>query len=215
VRTLGTLARRVVVPFAGIAVVTLLATPAWAGNPQDDTLIANDDEYTTPFNTPVALNVEDNDEIGAFWDSFFVGVLSPPAPSGTVDDDVTTFTPAAGFVGDVTFEYEICVFREVPARFSSGKALRLGEGQFPCEVATVTIHVQAPPATTTTTVAPATTVPPTTVAVQAAAAPTTVAPAAVELPRTGGASAMFLVIGLVIIGLGALSLAITRRTRRS
>jgi Domain of unknown function (DUF4347)/Cadherin-like domain/Bacterial Ig domain len=69
-------------------------------------LIAANDSYKTPYNTPLAGNA-------ALGDTYFAGskfsVLTPPA-KGTVvmkPDGTYTFKPAAGFSGTVTFTYKI------------------------------------------------------------------------------------------------------------
>ncbi|MEJ5128227.1 Ig-like domain-containing protein [Comamonas sp. MYb21] len=91
-------------------------------------VVADADSASTPFNTPVTLSVKGNDSTSA-------GVLSNPAittpptqgealvnPDGTI-----TYTPPAGFSGEVTFEYEICN----------------GETPQACDKAVVTVTVEA------------------------------------------------------------------------
>jgi Domain of unknown function (DUF4347)/Cadherin-like domain/Bacterial Ig domain len=69
-------------------------------------LVAIDDKYKTPYNTPLTGNA-------ALGDTYFSGsifsVVTPPA-KGTVvmkPDGTYTFKPAAGFTGTVTFTYKI------------------------------------------------------------------------------------------------------------
>lgn len=97
-------------------------------------LIANDDLATTPATTPVAIDVLTNDTLNG--DPVAIGDLAGPptvltAPSGgtAVWNPVTNsfdYTPAPGFCGTDTFEYEIAA---APFTFVAG----LG-----------TLHVYAP-----------------------------------------------------------------------
>lgn len=93
-------------------------------------VVADDDSTSTTVNTPVTVDVKGND-------STPVGVLGNPTivaqpangeaivnPDGTI-----TFTPAEGFTGEVTFEYEICN----------------GETPQACDRAVVTVTVTATP----------------------------------------------------------------------
>ena len=69
-------------------------------------LIAADDSYKTPYNTPLTANAGAGDTFAA--DSTFT-VASPPS-SGTVTmnpDGSYTFKPVTGFAGTVTFTYTV------------------------------------------------------------------------------------------------------------
>jgi gliding motility-associated-like protein len=91
--------------------------------------VANNDEYNTGANTPVSGNVGTNDQNpsgGATTYNLVNGGTA--AQNGTLvfnPDGTFTFTPNQGFVGTVTFTYEIC-------------------NPVGCSQATVTINVAAP-----------------------------------------------------------------------
>jgi hypothetical protein len=88
---------------------------------------ADNDNYTTPFNTPLGANVNVNDEYPA--GSSFNQLTDPPngsivfAPNGSF-----LFVPDSGFSGVTSFDYEVCL--------ASPYA-------YLCETATVTITVGA------------------------------------------------------------------------
>ncbi|GIJ95242.1 hypothetical protein CAPN002_24600 [Capnocytophaga stomatis] len=77
---------------------------------------ANDDSATTEINTPVTVNILDNDE--NIPTTGRVAVVTDPSrgtvqvnDGGTPDDpsdDTITYTPNPGFVGTDTFVYELC-----------------------------------------------------------------------------------------------------------
>lgn len=77
---------------------------------------ANPDNATTPFRTPVTLNVLSNDVAGTFplvpSSVILVSGTTPPASHGdfTVNNTTgqITFTPAANFSGTTTVQYRIC-----------------------------------------------------------------------------------------------------------
>lgn len=93
-------------------------------------VVADDDSATTPVNTPVTVDVKTNDSTPV-GDLGIPTILTPPTNGeATVNPDGTiTFTPADGFTGEVTFEYEICIVQAPQA----------------CDTATVTIEVTAVP----------------------------------------------------------------------
>lgn len=80
----------------------------------EGSLAANDDDATTPMNTPVTVPVLANDTLGD--EPVTLGdlagpptiVTQPPAGTATVNDDGTiTYTPPDGFTGEVEFQYMI------------------------------------------------------------------------------------------------------------
>ncbi len=77
--------------------------------PDDDTPVAVDDRFETPINTPVSGNIGSNDT--GTTDRPLTFTLQTPPTSGTAvvnPDGTYTFTPAPGFTGTVTFDYEVC-----------------------------------------------------------------------------------------------------------
>ncbi|WP_158277224.1 Ig-like domain-containing protein [Serinibacter arcticus] len=78
------------------------------------TVTAVDDAATTPQNTPVAVDVLDNDTVadgGAPLDPASVEVTVAPANGTTAVDPVTgfiTYTPAENFSGTDVFTYQVC-----------------------------------------------------------------------------------------------------------
>lgn len=76
----------------------------------------NNDNATTPYNTPVTLNVLSNDVSGSHplipSTVTLVAGTTPPASQGVFSVNGTTgeitFTPAAGFYGAVTVQYQVC-----------------------------------------------------------------------------------------------------------
>ena len=91
--------------------------------------VANNDEYNTGANTPVSGNVGTNDQNPSGGTTTYNLVNGgTAAQNGTLvfnPDGTFTFTPNQGFVGTVTFTYEIC-------------------NPVGCSQATVTINVAAP-----------------------------------------------------------------------
>ena len=93
--------------------------------------IANDDFETTDFNTPITvLNLDNDIDPDGTLDPASVTITSPPAVGtitginpGTGD---ITYEPLVGFVGIVTFDYEVC------------------DDDGACDTATVTIDVTDP-----------------------------------------------------------------------
>lgn len=77
---------------------------------------ANDDAETTDINTPVDIDVLDNDVAGSApldpTSVSFVSGTEPPASEGVFTVNGTTglvtFTPANGFTGTSTIDYEVC-----------------------------------------------------------------------------------------------------------
>jgi outer membrane protein OmpA-like peptidoglycan-associated protein len=94
-------------------------------------VVANDDTATTPNATPVTINVLGNDtSSGAPLNPASVAIVTPsPNGTATVNPDGTiTFTPNAGFSGTTTFTYQVCdTSTPTPV----------------CDIATVTVTVQA------------------------------------------------------------------------
>lgn len=93
---------------------------------------ANDDSATTPMNTPVDIDALDNDTEGdAALDpttvSFIAGTEPDAATEGVFTVDGTTglvtFTPATGFTGTVTIDYQVCDLNAL------------------CDIATITVMV--------------------------------------------------------------------------
>ena len=103
-------ARRVIVSFAnsgynGDYTITPL--------PSLQTLVANDDNATTPFQTAVIIDVLANDTIDGVApvsiDDVVMEISQQPS-SGTVTinpDGTHTYTPEPGFSGEVTYQYSI------------------------------------------------------------------------------------------------------------
>ncbi len=78
---------------------------------------ANDDNATTPMNTPVDINALQNDTPGdAALDPTSVTFIAGTEPNAATEgvftvDGITglvTFTPATGYTGTVTIDYEVC-----------------------------------------------------------------------------------------------------------
>ncbi len=77
--------------------------------------VAVDDNYTTPFNTPVSGTVapNDSDPDNTLAELSFDALAAPLATEGIIVWDTTgngsfTFTPALNFVGVVTIPYRVC-----------------------------------------------------------------------------------------------------------
>ena len=103
--------------------------------------VANDDSETTTVDTPVEIDVLDNDDINITPDELASVDLPSPTTSegGTVSvndngtpgdptDDFIDYTPPPGFIGTDTFEYEICDDDPNPD----------------CDTATVTVTIRDP-----------------------------------------------------------------------
>ena len=79
-----------------------------------NTTESEDDFTNTPFNTPVTGDVTTNDGDDQGDDQTFAlddvnGGMDPADGTVTMDMDGTyTFTPASGFVGETSFDYEVC-----------------------------------------------------------------------------------------------------------
>ena len=84
------------------ATVTIIVTPPTV----EEEVIAQPDVVQTPFETPITIEVLNND-IGN--DLQVVSVIPSPIGLTTVNDDGTiTYTPAPGFVGVIYFFYNVC-----------------------------------------------------------------------------------------------------------
>lgn len=108
-----------------IATITVVVSPLVGPT-------AVDDESTTQKNTPVDINVMNNDQTGdAALDPTsisFVGGTEPDASTEgvfTVDGTtgLVTFTPATDYVGTVTIDYEVCDLNSL------------------CDIATITVNI--------------------------------------------------------------------------
>ncbi|PKP50971.1 MAG: hypothetical protein CVT92_13850 [Bacteroidetes bacterium HGW-Bacteroidetes-1] len=93
---------------------------------------ANDDQATTLINTPVVIEVLDNDTPGSTaidptTVSFVAGTEPDPDSEGVFTIDPLsgniTFTPVNGFLGTVTIDYQVCDLNAL------------------CDIATITINV--------------------------------------------------------------------------
>ncbi|MCP4120816.1 MAG: tandem-95 repeat protein, partial [Bacteroidetes bacterium] len=107
--------------------------------PVNDPPVAVDDAATTDEDTPVDIDVTDNDyDIDGPIDETSVTIVTDPE-NGTVDVDpvtgVVTYTPEEDFVGIDTFVYEVC---------DTGMPVL-------CDIAEVVVTVQPTPDTTYTT----------------------------------------------------------------
>ena len=94
--------------------------------------VTPNDTATTPVDTPVVIPVHDNDTLPTGTTTTIT--KNPPISEGSVTinpDGTTTFTPAPGFIGTSTFEYETCVFDS--------------KGAKKCDQATVTVNVVPKP----------------------------------------------------------------------
>ena len=84
------------------------STVAVTVNPVNDAPVAVDDAATTPFNTPVIIDVVGND---TDVDGDTLAVLgTPTSADGTVavnPDGTITFTPTAGFTGTAVIDYTV------------------------------------------------------------------------------------------------------------
>jgi LruC domain-containing protein len=94
-----------------IATITVVITPAIVGP------TANDDNATTPINTPVNINILQNDVAGdAALDPTSVTFINGTEPNPTTEGIFTvssvtglvTFIPANNFTGTVTIKYQVC-----------------------------------------------------------------------------------------------------------
>jgi hypothetical protein len=80
--------------------------------------VAVDDSASTAFETAVAISVLDNDtDLNDNIDVSTVSIVSAPASGETSvsESGVVTFTPAAGFSGDMTFTYTVTDSTELPS----------------------------------------------------------------------------------------------------
>ncbi len=94
--------------------------------------VTPNDAASTPVGTPVVIPVQDNDTLPPGTTTTVT--KNPPAGEGSVTinpDGTVTFTPAPGFTGTPTFEYETCVLDSKNAK--------------KCDQATVTVTVQPLP----------------------------------------------------------------------
>ncbi|MFV0593763.1 MAG: Ig-like domain-containing protein, partial [Draconibacterium sp.] len=110
------------------ATITITVLPETTGT-EENTVTAIDDAIVTEEGEPVSVNVTSND-FDKEGDEFSITDYTQPAEGGTVTVDpnnpgVLIFTPDSGFVGEVTFTYEICDDGEPQA----------------CDVAIVTVTV--------------------------------------------------------------------------
>jgi hypothetical protein len=81
----------------------------WTGPQDDDGLEAHDDEAATTEDTPVTIDVLDNDE-GVDLSSSSLAIDEEPengSVSVTSGEEII-YTPDAGFTGEDEFEYEVC-----------------------------------------------------------------------------------------------------------
>jgi hypothetical protein len=86
------------------------------GSPNCLPPVAEDDNFTTPINTPISQTVATNDSDPQFPISELIFIpltFSDPLTEGVIefDDDFLggfTFTPINGFVGTVSIEYQVC-----------------------------------------------------------------------------------------------------------
>ncbi len=103
--------------FNGEATITYTITDGNGGSdtadlvidvtPVNDDPVANDDAETTPFDTPVIIDVLDNDT-DVDGDTLRVTEATSPDGDVTINADGTlTFTPTAGFEGDAVIDYTI------------------------------------------------------------------------------------------------------------
>ncbi len=120
--------------FSGVDALDNVQENASAPNPfptcsytptEPTTVAAKDDQASTPFNTPVTINVLANDVLPNPLTSLTV-TLSPANGTATANGlDNITYTPEADFCGTDAFTYEICD--------ATG-----------CDEATVTVTVECP-----------------------------------------------------------------------
>ncbi len=98
---------------AVLAALTLLdggAGVAWAQGGSADLWIVNDDVATTTLNTPVSLNVLDNDSVVSGYVLRGHSVWTPAHGTATIIPDGTvTYTPTASFLGTNIFTYSVRV----------------------------------------------------------------------------------------------------------
>jgi LruC domain-containing protein/uncharacterized repeat protein (TIGR01451 family) len=109
-----------------IATITVIITPGIVGP------TANNDQATTPVNTPVNINIIQNDVPGSATlnpttVTFIAGTEPNPTTEGifTVDPvtGLVTFTPANNYTGTVTIDYQICDLNSL------------------CDIATITVII--------------------------------------------------------------------------
>ncbi len=118
----------------GVPQACAFATLYLTNLPAPIAIEAVDDSASTPAGQPVTIDVLDNDiAVSGTLDRASVVVVpgSGPASGSTLVDPITgeiTYTPVPGFVGTVTFDYQVCL--EAPY------------GSI-CDTATVTIDVEA------------------------------------------------------------------------
>ena len=106
-----------------------IATVTVTINPDNNSVIANNDFDITNINTPVVVNAFDND-IDPQGDNFNVTTFTQPANGTAVynNDGTFTYTPDTDFFGTDVFTYNICDDNNPQA----------------CDIATVTIFIPAP-----------------------------------------------------------------------
>ena len=106
-----------------------IATVTVTINPDNNSVIANNDFDITNINTPVVVNAFDND-IDPQGDNFTVTTFTQPANGTAVynNDGTFTYTPDTDFFGTDVFTYNICDDNNPQA----------------CDIATVTIFIPAP-----------------------------------------------------------------------
>lgn len=108
------------------ATVTITVVPAGGGNPNQPP-VAQDDAGSTTQDSPVVIDVTQNDSDPDNNLSDTVAVVNPPSNGAVIcNDGDCTYTPAPGFSGTDEFDYRICDTAAV------------------CDTATVTITVAAP-----------------------------------------------------------------------
>jgi LPXTG-motif cell wall-anchored protein len=166
---------------------------------------AVNDSASTDKGRPVTIDVLKNDTKNADLDIDLdsLALVSDPSDGSAVvnADHTVTYTPDSDFTGVDSFQYTLCSQQEVP-RMKRSAAVEPGEG---CDIATVSVTVNAPPPPTTTTV-------PSPVTTQGStAAPATTVAAAAELPRTGSSSTPLALMGAGLLGLGLVAVRGTRR----
>ncbi|WP_157632549.1 tandem-95 repeat protein, partial [Cochleicola gelatinilyticus] len=96
----------------GVPVLCDTATVTVTVDPVNDAPIAEDDSEITSEDTPVTIDVANNDsDLDGIIDPTSVVVVTPPTNGTVTVDPVTgevTYTPNPDFAGTDTFEYQIC-----------------------------------------------------------------------------------------------------------
>jgi hypothetical protein len=227
-------------PLCGVGKVQITVLPNAAPDALDDFAVAVAPTGVIVDRDLAANDVEPDDE-ALVCDTTLVGVDPAFITSATLGADcLLDVDPVDGVTGSTSFSYRICdshalAFPLSPAAPYGADGREPGDVAPRCDTAEVNVFViqplvidpegvpqidpgpEGPPDDVDPTLPPDTTVPPDTTAPGVPVTPPTTAqqeiPNPGELPRTGGGSGGILLIGAVLLGLGAMTVGVARRRR--